>query len=437
MIFTETSNTIVIGSGFTGLGLGLSGNVSILEAKDSPGGICSSYKKNGFKFEIGGGHWIFGNDREALELVERFAKCNRYYRKSAVYFAGNLDETAKLMNTFVEYPIQNNLRQLGSETAKKCLIDIFAKSRDPDSSTMEEWMKHYFGDELCSIFFAPFHEKYTAGLYKEIAPQDPHKSPLSKEKIIEGAFENPGAAVGYNISFIYPQEGLDRLALAMAQRCRITYQSKVVSIDLDSKIVHLQNGDTRRYEKLVSTAPLTDLLRMTGLSKKVGKNDPYTSVLVVNIGAELADAVEARNGNHWIYVPDSSTGFHRVGYYSNVDPIFLPEKMRAHPDKFGSLYVEFAFANGAIPDRQRIEKLCQGTVEELKEWKFIKKELVVDPTIIDVAYTWSYPKSDWISRSINELRSFDIISAGRYGQWKFQGILESLKEGLTLGSSLG
>jgi len=78
-------NIVIIGAGFTGLGAGLASGFNIFESTDKPGGICASYQKDGFRFEIGGGHWIFGGDKFILDLINKFSKCNRHIRKSAVF----------------------------------------------------------------------------------------------------------------------------------------------------------------------------------------------------------------------------------------------------------------------------------------------------------------------------------------------------------------
>ena len=433
---SSKQKTLIIGAGFTGLGAGLVSNASILEAKQYAGGICASYSKSGFKFEIGGGHWIFGGDQNILDIIKQYSPCNNYFRKSAVFFAGNLDETIPFQNMFIDYPIQNHLNQLGKENAKKILKEIFSEKKEKNIITMEDWLKVYFGQSLFEIFFKPFHEKYTANLYKEIAPQDPYKSPLSAKQIIEGAFENDTTPVGYNTSYLYPINGLDHLANSLAKQCNINYEAKVESIDVDEKVLTLATGKSLKYNNLISTIPLNKLLEISKLTDKVGRKDPYTSVLVLNIGAEIPTNSIANSGNHWLYIPDSLSGFHRVGYYSNVDPLFLPKEYRNQKDKYASIYVEFAFKGGSIPDKVEIDKICESTIEELKNWNFIKKEIIVDPTIIDVAYTWSYPDSTWVSKAQNILKDKNIYSAGRFGRWTFQGIAESLKEGLIIGAAI-
>jgi hypothetical protein len=46
---------------------------------------------------------------------------------------------------------------------------------------------------------------YTAGLWKEIAPQDAYKSPVDLDRVIQGIFGG-SSQVGYNVSFVYPTE---------------------------------------------------------------------------------------------------------------------------------------------------------------------------------------------------------------------------------------
>ena len=72
-------------------------------------------------------------------------------------------------------------------------------------------MEQSFGATLCEMFFFPFHELYTSSLYKRIAPQDDYKSPVDLSIAIRGAFKD-AASVGYNVTYVYPKEGLNILA---------------------------------------------------------------------------------------------------------------------------------------------------------------------------------------------------------------------------------
>ena len=68
---------VVLGAGVSGLAVGMVSGAPVFEGADGPGGLCSSYyvRPDGsekldrappdgeaYRFEQGGGHWIFGGD---------------------------------------------------------------------------------------------------------------------------------------------------------------------------------------------------------------------------------------------------------------------------------------------------------------------------------------------------------------------------------------
>ena len=291
-------------------------------------------------------------------------------------------------------------------------------------------MKQYFGPTLCEIFFYPFHELYTAGLYQKISPQDAYKSPVKLNLAIQGAL-NEAPSVGYNVEFIYPAQGLNTLAQLMAERCDVRYGKRAVRIDTKNKTIFFTDGSAETYENLISTLPLNKMLEMTELEVDI-EPDPYTSVLVLNIGAERAENCP---DDHWLYNPDAKSGFHRVGFYSNVDKLFLPESSQESFDRV-SIYVERAYIGGIKPTDEEVTQYADAVVKELQEWGFINKAEVVDPTWIDVAYTWSHPGSHWKSQGLKILEEQNIYQVGRYGRWLFQGIADSIRDGFFVGASM-
>tara|TARA_B100001964_G_scaffold104991_1_gene117203 strand:- start:130 stop:651 length:522 start_codon:yes stop_codon:yes gene_type:complete len=170
-------------------------------------------------------------------------------------------------------------------------------------------------------------------------------------------------------------------------------------------------------------------MRLSGLEAEMAP-DPATSVLVLNIGAERGPGCPDA---HWLYIPDSKSGFHRLGFYSNVDKSFLPASSRAGQDRV-SIYVETAYRHGKPTDIE-IEQYSESVISELQDWGFTGKIETVDPTWIEVAYTWSYPDSAWRKQALEMLRDRGIFQVGRYGRWIFQGIADSIRDGLVAGSS--
>src|SRR5438094_8827743 len=98
----------------TGLAASLASGWPIYEACEAPGGICSSYyvtsqgrklgtsPENGeaYRFEIGGGHWIFGGDPTVILLIRSVASVKQYDRISTVFFSA--------INRFIPFPLHKH-----------------------------------------------------------------------------------------------------------------------------------------------------------------------------------------------------------------------------------------------------------------------------------------------------------------------------------------
>ncbi len=422
----------IVGAGMTGLAAGIASGTPVLERLDRPGGICASYQKHGYRFELGGGHWIFGADPQVTELLAGASELRSYQRRAAVLFLGGCESTQDLRGVFVPYPIQENLCALPANLRDAALAEVLRENHEPPAGTMAAWLEQRYGPSLCRVFFHPFHERYTGGLYREIAPQDSYKSPLEKERVLRGA-ERQTRGVGYNAVFLYPAAGLDTVSRRLAERCDVRYEATVTRIDTGRRCIELEAGPTHRYDSLLVTAPLSSTVELAGLGARLGPPDPHTSVLVLNLGVTLPDTPLARHGCHWLYIPDSRTGFHRIGYYSNVDPWFLGE--RRNDPASASLYVETAFRGGRRPSPEALSSLTEAMIQELKDCGLVGHVETWDTTWIEFAYTWQRPASDWVARATAACRECGIEPAGRYGRWSFQGIAASLKEGLRLGGA--
>jgi len=428
------NSNFILGGGMTGLAAGFASGLPVFEANENPGGICTSYylkpgtqhrlkhppkDDEAYRFEIGGGHWIFGGDMLILNFIKRFVDIKEYRRRSSIFL--------KSRKLFVPYPIQNHLKHIDSDVAVQALLEMTNKRGM--ARTMKEWLASNFGPTLCDLFFYPFHELYTAGLCDRIAPQDGYKSPVNISDAIAGAF-GAAAPAGYNVTFVYPQKGLSEFAQRMGEVVDLRLGKRVKQIDLATRTLIFEDGSEHVYGNLLSSLPLNHTLRMSGLMTQ-DKEDPYSSVLVLNIGAERGKNCP---DDHWIYIPVSTSGFHRVGFYSNVDRSFLPVSTRKKRRNV-SLYVERAFPGGLQPSESDVQLYADEVVQELQDLGFIGDTEIVDDTWIDVAYTWSWPESNWKHSAIKELEAHNIFPIGRYACWTFQGIADSLRDGLLLGAS--
>ena len=51
-----------------------------------------------------------------------------------------------------------------------------------------------------------------------------------------------------------------------------------------------------------------------------------------------------------------------------------------------------------------------------------------------MAYTWRWPGSAWQREALATLESHDVFQVGRYARWAFQGIADSIRDGLSAGA---
>jgi protoporphyrinogen oxidase len=413
----------IIGAGMTGLAASYESGATTLEAGVQPGGICRSYTApspvGGYRFEIGGGHWVFGGDPFLTRFLGGLGEWRSYQRRSAVYFPES--------GLLAPYPLQNHLSALGPALAAQCLAEMRQDKRGTPS-TMADWIEHQFGPTLTHLFFGPFHELYTAGLWTRIAPQDSFKTPLNLDHAARGASGEAVSPAGYNQTFLYPAAGLDRFVDDLAARASVETGARVARIDAKHRQLEMADGALLGYEWLLATAPLDEVIRLAGIELDE-EADPSTAVLVANLGGRRGAKCP---DEHWIYVPRSRSGFHRVGFYSNVDASFLPV---GAPDR-ASVYVERSYRRGARPPEREIEQYVAAVGEELREWGFLDTVEASAANWVETAYTWSLPGSRWRQTAITKLSELGIFMAGRYGNWRFQGIADSLREGLLAGAML-
>ncbi len=425
----------ILGGGMTGLAASMASGWPIYEACEEPGGICSSYyvtpqgrkmadppaDGEAYRFEIGGGHWIFGGDPSILRLIRSITPVKQYQRSSAVFFPKD--------ERYVPYPLQNHLSYLPEDIRLKAVTEMLSAPKGT-VQTMGDWLEQSFGPTLTEMFFATFHKLYTAGLWQQIVPQDGYKSPVDAALALRGAFGKT-PAVGYNTGYLYPEEGLGTLAKRLAAKTKINYCKRAARINLDKKEVEFADGSGMQYDVLISTLPLDKTMLMAGVEVDE-RPDPYSAVLVLNIGARKGPRCP---NEHWLYLPDTRAGFHRVGFYSNVDESFLPASSRKDKDRV-SIYIERAYQAGKRPSADQVASYIEATVAELKQWGFVNEVEVADPTWVEVAYTWTWPGSRWRSKALQLLEKRDVAMVGRYGRWIFQGIADSLRDGLYVGAAL-
>jgi protoporphyrinogen oxidase len=422
----------VLGAGVSGLAAAGTGGFPVLEASAAPGGLCASYALHAatgdpvsravepfsYRFDVGGGHWLHSRWNHELEFLSSLAPLRRYRRDAAVYFVRD--------DRCVPYPVQLHTDRFPPDLARTIAAEL--REAQPDAAgTMAEAHRARFGPTLDALFFEPFNRRYSAGLADRVLFREAYKAPGGGAAGASPSAAATGAA-GYNSEFLYPSGGLGDLVERWSRRVELDCNRRVTHIDTDRRLLRFARGADLEYDALISTLPLNETLRLASVTCEA-EADPWTSVLVMNIGGARGPRCPR---HHWIYVPDSASGLHRVGFYGNVDPDFLPAAVDGRERV--SMYVEHAFPGGGRPPVDVLQQCCAAMAAELQAWGFIADIEVLDATWVETAYTWVRPGSAWRAQATARLQERRIFPAGRFGMWENCGIADSMRNASLVGT---
>jgi hypothetical protein len=193
----------------------------------------------------------------------------------------------------------------------------------------------------------------------------------------------------------------------------------VTSIDLARKIARTPKREIR-FSELVSSAPLNRLLTIAGV-----EHDPsvfsWNKVLVFNLGFDRKGPRDV----HWIYYPDPTRVFYRVGFYDNI---FETDRL--------SVYVEIGYERDAEVD---VETMLGKVLVDLEREGIANGHRLVahHSVVMDPAYVHITQRSlDEQRRVAALLAEHGVYSIGRYGRWTYCSIEDNIVEARELCSSL-
>lgn len=379
----------------------------ILEKKKTPGGLCRSIKKDRYIFDYTG-HFLHTHSDYVTKFVKKkVPEIKEVDRKSFVY----------LRKRLIPYPIQTNISYLPLLDMVRAAGGYFFRDRgEPDN--LKEWILSHFGSGLAEMFFFPYNKKLWKYPLSEIS-QDFLKPFVPKIRL-SGKREN----VGYNVKFLYPEKGIGQLIDALSMQVPIEYNTEIKSIERNK----IYCGESKfLYDVLISTIPLPEFLNLLNLREElpVSKGDfVWNSVLSINIGLEGRvnppfSSVECpeKDKFHWIYFPEEKFPFYRVGSFSNVSSEMVPE---GH----SSLWVEVSYR-----DKVYNKDIIESSIEKLSELGFFNQKDIdcVLPLWIDYAYPiHDKYRKERVDKVKEYLSRYNMRLAGRFGEWKYSYMGESI-----------
>ena len=417
--------TVIVGAGISGLATAAAlsanddDNYLVLEADGAIGGYCKTIRRDGFVWDYSGHFFHFKHADIELWLRERMVgqQVRVVDKKSFVAYGGRR----------IDFPFQKNIHQLPQAEFIDCLYDLYfarapahatGDAAAPAETNFKEMLYARFGRAIAEKFLIPYNEKLYAC---DLATLDrdamgrffPHAELTDVIRNMKVADNR-----SYNSTFTYPEGGAFEYVRALASAVRpgaVALEEPLVAIDLERKIARTPRREIR-FDRLVSSAPFFRLAQLSGLP-----HDPsvfsWNKVLVFNLGFDRKGPRDV----HWIYYPDRSLAFYRVGFYDNI---FDTDRL--------SLYVEIGFPRDAVVD---VEALRPRVLADLERAGVTSGHRLVahHSVVMDPAYVHITRRSIAEHGAlIRALRAHDVYSIGRYGGWTYCSIEDNIVEARAL-----
>jgi protoporphyrinogen oxidase/glycosyltransferase involved in cell wall biosynthesis len=449
-VVTRPVSCAIIGAGPTGLSAAyhLGSDTVLLERNPTVGGWCRSIKDNGFTFDYAG-HIMFSNDPYVLKLYDILLGDNQHWQ--------NREAWVYSKNVHTRYPFQGALYGLPPETIKECIIGAVDARYKPvavkepsatqcitnhvedccadgtmdianatktmpkrETQNFEEFIYSVWGAGIAKHFAIPYNRKlWTLPLNEMETSWLGGRVPLPDlGEIIDGALHPVGKPMGPNARFGYPRKGgFQALVSGFVPHIKgqIELNADVVQILPRDHIITLADGRRYRYDNLISTMPLPELVRLIGNEapkevQEAARGLRHISVRCVNIGINRENVTD----KHWIYYPED-TVFHRIFVQGNASP-----ECNA-PGGFGfTCEISYSPWKPLPVDGDALISRC---IEDcIKVGMMNAEDKVLTANLVDMPYAYviyDHARAKNVATVKAWMEKQDIILSGRYSEWEY------------------
>jgi len=427
------ASTIVVGAGPSGLSAAyhLDNRPLLLESEDRIGGLCRSIYENGFTFDQAG-HIMFTTDPYVKELYVKLLGDNVHWQAREAWIYTATEDGG----VYTRYPFQASFYGLPVETVKECLMGAIEALHGDHNGidqprNFEEFIYRFWGTGIAKHFMVPYNKKLwavplTEMSYEWLGTRVPQPN---LEDMIVGALQPQPKPMGPNAYFGYPlRGGFEAMMrgftpLLKQKNVDVQFNSRVTAVSPRRKTVTVNGREEIGYERLLSTMPLTELVRAIGdeapaAVREAARKLRKVSVRCVNVGINRGDITD----KHWIYY-HQDTVFHRIFVQSNASPYCQP------PNTTG-LTAEITYSEyKPLPE----EGLNERVLADFKKVGMLRdgdEVLVINQVDIPFAYVvQDHARPEAVKTIRTWLETQDIYLCGRYAEWEYYNSDNALASG--------
>ena len=420
----EHVHNVILGAGIAGLGASYAlrqiGETSVVfEKDDTYGGLCGNFTINGFRFDRFV-HFTFSKDERVNAIFN--ASSPEIYRHSPTAY--NIYK-----GIWIKHPAQNNLFPL-SEQEKELIIHDFLNRKSPREAEIknyEDWLRFQFGDYFAENFPMRYTRKYWMREARELRTEwvGQRVYQPSVEEVIKGSKNAETPITYYAKEMRYPKYGGYKAFLKLlAKKAEIHYKMLVTAIDTESKMVSFGDGSFVSYNRLISSLPLPETIKM--IKEVPGYVLNAVSKLECTSGYHVSIAMKTKNipPYLWWYIYDEDILAARVYSPSLKSPDNAPEGC-------SSLQMEVYCKENEYTEQQ----LLNGTVGKMISFGVIKEDDILFTHIGFEKYAnviFTEPIYDARKTVRDYLKAVGIDTIGRFGEWDYLWSDQSLLSGLKI-----
>ena len=249
----------------------------------------------------------------------------------------------------------------------------------------------------------------------------------SLEQVLRGALSAEAPQIHYVTHFRYPSEGgFKRYLSKFVPMANLKLNHALVRIDPRTKELTFANGVVARYDSLVSSIPLPDLIPMIkGVPMDVldaARRLACSQCVLVNLGVNREDISNA----HMTYFYDADICFSRLGF-----PHML--SARNAPPGAGSIQAEVYFSDKYKPLTGKPEDWIEPVIRDLRRCGLLREEdVILSRQAMLLRYAnviFDLERAAALKIVHGYLDELGIAYCGRYGEWGYHWTDESFKSG--------
>lgn len=402
---------IIIGAGPAGLAASYFANTGhlIIEQEAEIGGLCRSFEFADCVFDLGG-HAFFTRHADVLSLFESKVPGGLYAqpRQAFVYSHGR----------WLHYPFQANLYGLPPPVVADCLEGLIEVASLPARryDNVGDWIDASFGRGIARHFMRPYNEKVWGYPLDQIHAHwvgDRIVKP-DVRGILEGALAPRPFTAFPNATVRYPRRGgYAAIFQAFAPKPNRLLRGRVRGIDLASKTLILETGESMRWSALVSTMPLDLLTRgtigATESMRKAARGLKWNGLYLASFAVDGMPQTDRQR----VYCAGPELPFHKIVLNSNSSP-----DLRARP-RFG-IQAEITFSSYKSVDSDKLVEACWAGFQAIGLTGANARTAVTDLRKLDRAYPVVMREDRGAAEFlVDAFAEHGVFCAGRFGTWSY------------------